>query len=61
VQTITIDNVRFERYRKSPYFVQQYIFPDDMFPSPAVFAKSAERHGLSVVNHLSFGQDYARA
>lgn len=60
VQTITIDNALFERYRKSSDFIQQYIFPGGMLPSPAVFAETAERHGLRVVNHLSFGQDYAR-
>lgn len=60
VQTITIDDALFERYRKSTDFIQQYIFPGGMLPSPSVFAKTAERYGLKVVNRLSFGQDYAR-
>lgn len=60
VQTITIDDALFERYRKSTDFIQQYIFPGGMLPSPSVFTKTAERHGLKVVNTLSFGQDYAR-
>ena len=31
-----------------------------MLPSPSVFRAHAERHGLSVVNELAFGLDYAR-
>jgi cyclopropane-fatty-acyl-phospholipid synthase len=60
VQTITIDNTLFDRYRTSTDFIQQYIFPGGMLPSPAVFVQSAERHGLKVVNQFSFGRDYAR-
>lgn len=60
VQTITIDHTLFDRYRTSTDFIQQYIFPGGMLPSPAVFVQSAERHGLKVVNQFSFGRDYAR-
>jgi cyclopropane-fatty-acyl-phospholipid synthase len=60
VQTITIDDSLFERYRKSTDFIQQYIFPGGMLPSPSAFMQCAERHGLKVVNRLSFGRDYAR-
>ncbi|WP_438395168.1 class I SAM-dependent methyltransferase [Caballeronia sp. DA-9] len=60
VQTITIDNTLFDRYRTSTDFIQQYIFPGGMLPSPAAFVQAAERHGLKVVNQLSFGRDYAR-
>jgi cyclopropane-fatty-acyl-phospholipid synthase len=60
VQTITVDQALFERYRTSTDFIQQYIFPGGMLPSPAVFVQSARRHGLKVINQLSFGRDYAR-
>lgn len=60
VQTITIDNALFDRYRTSTDFIQQYIFPGGMLPSPDVFMQTAERHGLKVVNQFSFGRDYAR-
>lgn len=60
VQTITIDDALFERYRKNSDFIQQYVFPGGMLPSPSVFVASARRHGLKVVNRLSFGRDYAR-
>jgi cyclopropane-fatty-acyl-phospholipid synthase len=60
VQTITIDDALFERYRKSSDFIQQYIFPGGMLPSPSVFVEYAQRHGLKVVNQMAFGSDYAR-
>lgn len=60
IQTITIDDSLFERYRKGTDFIQQYIFPGGMLPSPTVFKAHAQRHGLSVVNEFAFGLDYAR-
>ena len=60
VQTITIADDLFERYRKGTDFIQQYIFPGGMLPSPSIFRANAQRHGLSVVNELAFGLDYAR-
>ena len=60
VQTITIADDLFERYRKGTDFIQQYIFPGGMLPSPSIFKAHAQRHGLNVVNELAFGLDYAR-
>ncbi len=60
IQTITIADELFERYRKSTDFIQQYIFPGGMLPSPSAFRAHARRHGLTVVNELAFGLDYAR-
>ncbi len=60
VQTITIADDLFERYRKGTDFIQQYIFPGGMLPSPSIFRAHAQRHGLRVVNELAFGLDYAR-
>lgn len=60
VQTITIADDLFDRYRKGTDFIQQYIFPGGMLPSPSIFRAHAQRHGLSVVNELAFGLDYAR-
>lgn len=59
IQTITIADELFERYRKGTDFIQQYIFPGGMLPSPCVFRAYAERHGLNVINELAFGLDYA--
>lgn len=60
IQTIVIADHMFERYRRSTDFIQQYIFPGGMLPSPQKFRELASLHGLSIVNELAFGQDYAR-
>jgi cyclopropane-fatty-acyl-phospholipid synthase len=59
VQTIVIADELFERYRKGTDFIQQFIFPGGMLPSPSVFARLAAEHGLEVVDQFSFGIDYA--
>jgi cyclopropane-fatty-acyl-phospholipid synthase len=59
VQTITIDEARFERYRAGTDFIQQYIFPGGMLPSPIRFTQLAERNGLQTVDQFAFGKDYA--
>ncbi|WIV97516.1 SAM-dependent methyltransferase [Kinneretia aquatilis] len=60
IQTITIRDDLFERYAHSSDFIQQYIFPGGMLPSPSQFRAHAAKAGLRVVNELAFGQDYAR-
>ncbi|MCZ8072869.1 MAG: cyclopropane-fatty-acyl-phospholipid synthase [Paucibacter sp.] len=60
IQTITIRDDLFERYARSSDFIQQYIFPGGMLPSPSQFRAHAAKAGLRVVNELAFGQDYAR-
>jgi cyclopropane-fatty-acyl-phospholipid synthase len=59
VQSITIRDDLWERYRESTDFIQQYIFPGGLLPSPTQFRLAAERAGLEVVNQFAFGQDYA--
>ena len=60
IQTIVIADELFERYRRGTDFIQQYIFPGGMLPSPSAFRIQAEKHGLRVIDNLSFGHDYAR-
>ncbi|MES2756449.1 MAG: cyclopropane-fatty-acyl-phospholipid synthase family protein [Pseudomonadota bacterium] len=59
VQTIVIADELFERYRKGTDFIQQFIFPGGMLPSPSRFASLAAEHGLEVADQFSFGIDYA--
>lgn len=59
IQTITIRDDLFDRYRRSTDFIQQYIFPGGMLPSPTAFRAAAAKAGLCVVNELDFGLDYA--
>ncbi|MGI9026333.1 MAG: class I SAM-dependent methyltransferase [Burkholderiaceae bacterium] len=60
IQTITIAEHLFADYRCSSDFIQQYIFPGGMLPSPSAFRKAAQAAGLRVVEEHAFGQDYAR-
>ncbi|MBT9527310.1 MAG: class I SAM-dependent methyltransferase [Rhizobacter sp.] len=59
IQSITIRDDLFERYVKSTDFIQQYIFPGGLLPSPSAFREAAAKAGLKIVNELSFGEDYA--
>ena len=59
IQSITIDESLFDRYRKSSDFIQQYIFPGGMLPSKTVFKQHAEKVGLDVCEIREFGLDYA--
>lgn len=60
IQTITIDEPLFDRYRQSTDFIQQYIFPGGMLPSKTAFRERAVAAGLQVQETFCFGQDYSR-
>ena len=59
VQTITIADARFERYRSQSDFIQQYIFPGGMLASPSRFVAEASRAGFGIMRTHNFGRDYA--
>jgi cyclopropane-fatty-acyl-phospholipid synthase len=59
VQAITIAEERFERYRHSTDFIQQFIFPGGMLASLSVLHAQASRAGLTVRSTHAFGLDYA--
>lgn len=59
IQTITIRDDLFQRYLRSTDFIQQYIFPGGVLPSPSAFREEADRAGLKVVDEMAFGADYA--
>ena len=59
MQTITIPEERFENYRDNPDFIQRYIFPGGMLPSPERFALAAHDAGLEVGEPHFFGHSYA--
>ncbi len=60
LQVITIDDSRFEAYRKGADFIQRYIFPGGMLPTKALIAAHAEKAGLKLVASECFGDSYAR-
>ena len=59
IQSIVIHDDLFERYVRSTDFIQQYIFPGGLLPSPQAFRDEARRAGLEITNELAFGGDYA--
>lgn len=50
----------FQGYRREVDFVQRYVFPGGMLPSPAVLKSLDERFGVPVIRERIFGQDYAK-
>jgi len=60
LQIITIDDDRFETYRKGADFIQRYIFPGGMLPSPTALVKAVNDAGLYLQHSEFFGQSYAR-
>ncbi|HWW48460.1 MAG TPA: cyclopropane-fatty-acyl-phospholipid synthase family protein [Xanthobacteraceae bacterium] len=60
VQTITIADEHFAQYRRNADFIQTYIFPGGMLPSPTAFTSIATERGLTVRDRKFFGADYER-
>lgn len=59
MQVITINDDDFAKYRKGVDFIQRYIFPGGMLPSPEVFERVAGKCGLQQQQREFYGQDYA--
>ncbi|MEQ9638813.1 MAG: cyclopropane-fatty-acyl-phospholipid synthase family protein [Alphaproteobacteria bacterium] len=60
LQAITIHERHYDNYRASPDFIQRYIFPGGMLPTPTILREQTAAAGLTWVDHYSFGQDYGR-
>ncbi|PVV26119.1 MAG: hypothetical protein B6D79_07355 [gamma proteobacterium symbiont of Ctena orbiculata] len=59
IQTIVIRNDLFETYRRRSDFIQQYIFPGGMLPSPRRLDDLARSNGFEIETTESFAADYA--
>lgn len=59
IQTITIGDKIFDRYRTGGDAIRTFIFPGGMLPSPSRFREEAAKAGLRVTDEFAFGQDYA--
>ncbi len=59
LQIITIDNDRYASYQNDPEFIQRYIFPGGMLPSPEVLGKALNQAKLKITNAFYFGKSYA--
>lgn len=59
IQTITIKDQYFSRYRKGGDPIRTFIFPGGMLPSSKRFVYASNNAGLCVTNQFAFGKDYA--
>ena len=59
VQVITIADAHFDKYRRGADFIQRFIFPGGMLPSPGALHAEAERAGLRLDTAELFGTSYA--
>lgn len=60
LQIITINRDAFDSYRKTPDFIQRYIFPGGMLPTADILKRIGIEHGLKQIGERIFAQDYAR-
>jgi len=60
LQIITIGDDRFALYRRSVDFIQKYIFPGGMLPSPSALRAEIARAGLVFQHSVEFGQSYSQ-
>ena len=58
LQIITVKDERWEGYRRGVDFIQKYIFPGGMLPSPTVLRQEVEKAGLNVSGSIEFGPSY---
>ncbi len=60
LQVISINEARFASYRRRPDFIQRYIFPGGMLPTPRIIEREGARAGLGLAQSEFFGSSYAR-
>lgn len=59
LQIITVSDERWHLYRRGVDFIQKYIFPGGMLPSPSVLRAEVEKAGLRVNGSIEFGESYS--
>src|SRR5256886_1641080 len=60
IQAITIQDNPFQTYRREVDFIQRYVFPGGMLPSPQVLKALGDKFGVPVIRERIFGEDYAK-
>ncbi len=60
LQVITIDDAYFNSYRRRADFIQRFVFPGGMLPSPSELRRQIENAGLVWHQNFNFGLDYAK-
>jgi cyclopropane-fatty-acyl-phospholipid synthase len=59
IQTIAIPDERFARYRRTPDWIQQYVFPGSLIPSLGAVSQAVARSRLMIVGLEEIGVSYA--
>lgn len=60
LQIITVQDRRWEVYKRGVDFVQKHIFPGGMLPSPSALRREIERAGLALKGSIEFGECYSQ-
>lgn len=60
LQIITIKDSRWAVYNRSVDFIQKYIFPGGMLPSPSILRQEVRKSGLNVEGSIEFGESYSQ-
>jgi cyclopropane-fatty-acyl-phospholipid synthase len=60
LQVITLDESRYAGYRDQVDFIQRYVFPGGMLPTPTIMREQIAAAGLTLQSTFRFGQSYAR-
>lgn len=60
LQVISIDDARFDAYRRGADFIQRYVFPGGMLPSVPALEREVARAGMRLTERVAFGPSYAR-
>ncbi len=58
LQIITVTDRRWDVYQRGVDFIQKYIFPGGMLPSPSALRAQVQKAGLAVERSVEFGQSY---
>ncbi|MGB8813127.1 MAG: cyclopropane-fatty-acyl-phospholipid synthase family protein [Paracoccaceae bacterium] len=59
LQIIIVPDRRYAIYRRGVDFIQKYIFPGGMLPSPSALRAEIGKAGLAVKGSIEFGQSYS--
>lgn len=60
LQIITVEHRRWDVYKRGVDFIQKYIFPGGMLPSPVVLREAVSKAGLKTVKSIEFGESYSQ-
>lgn len=60
LQIITVSDARWAAYNRGVDFIQKYIFPGGMLPSPTVLRQEVVKSGLDVKHSIEFGEGYSQ-